>query len=222
MYKLGYFERVDISTEQADDDSVINMNVDVVEKPTGTFQIGAGFSSIESFIATAQVQQANLFGTGLGFLLNAQVSGLRQQIDVDLVASPISSTHPSPEKRTFYDQLQVYDGFSQDSIGAQADSRLPAHQPRAPRLVDLHDRAEHDLEQRPRRPSSAPSSAVNFFPKLPLANLFNSGIKSSLRPGDRLRLARQRPSSAEGRLSLGARSMLSRRAGSGRRTSSTS
>src|SRR5262249_4651917 len=60
---LGYFERVDFSTEQGDDAEHVNVNVEIGEKPTGTFQVGAGFSSIENFIATAQVQQANLFGS---------------------------------------------------------------------------------------------------------------------------------------------------------------
>jgi outer membrane protein assembly factor BamA len=39
---LGYFERVDISTEQGETDELINVNVEIVEKPTGTFQVGAG------------------------------------------------------------------------------------------------------------------------------------------------------------------------------------
>ena len=39
------------------------------ERPTGTFQVGAGFSSIENFIATAQIQQANLFGNGQSLAL---------------------------------------------------------------------------------------------------------------------------------------------------------
>jgi len=44
--------------------------------------VGAGFSSIENFIATAQVQQANLFGTGQSLALQGQISGLRQLIDL--------------------------------------------------------------------------------------------------------------------------------------------
>ena len=36
----------------------------VTERPTGTFQIGAGFSSVENFIAQAQISQNNLFGRG--------------------------------------------------------------------------------------------------------------------------------------------------------------
>src|SRR5487761_2272907 len=79
---LGYFERVDVSTEQGSSPDKIIIDFEIAEKPTGTFQVGAGFSSIENFIATAQIQQANLFGNGQSLALQAQVSGLRQIISL--------------------------------------------------------------------------------------------------------------------------------------------
>jgi outer membrane protein insertion porin family len=51
--------------------------VEVKEKPTGTFQVGAGFSSLESFIAQAQIAQNNLFGRGQSLSLQAQISKIR-------------------------------------------------------------------------------------------------------------------------------------------------
>lgn len=42
--------------------------------PTGTFQIGAGYSSIEGFIAKARVSQSNLFGTGHALAIDALIS----------------------------------------------------------------------------------------------------------------------------------------------------
>src|SRR6185312_4476076 len=53
-------------------------NVVVTKRPTGTFQIGAGFSSVENFIAQAQISQNNLFGRGQTLALQAQISSLRQ------------------------------------------------------------------------------------------------------------------------------------------------
>ena len=44
--------------------TMMEVNVEVAERPTGTFQIGAGFSSVENFIAQAQISQNNLFGRG--------------------------------------------------------------------------------------------------------------------------------------------------------------
>jgi outer membrane protein insertion porin family len=78
---LGYFERVELTTMD-EADGTIGVLVEVAVKPTGTFQVGAGFSSIENFIATAQIQQANLFGNGQSLSLNAQLSGIRTLINV--------------------------------------------------------------------------------------------------------------------------------------------
>jgi outer membrane protein insertion porin family len=56
----------------------MDVNVEVAERPTGTFQIGAGFSSVENFIAQAQISQNNLLGRGQLLTLQAQISSLRQ------------------------------------------------------------------------------------------------------------------------------------------------
>jgi outer membrane protein insertion porin family len=72
---LGYFERVDISTEQGSAPDKMNVYIEVSERPTGTFQVGAGFSSVENFIVTMQIQQANLFGNGQSLSLQGQLSG---------------------------------------------------------------------------------------------------------------------------------------------------
>ncbi len=75
---LGYFEKVDISTKRGSSDDKMDVNVEVSERPTGTFQIGAGFSSVENFIAQAQISQNNLLGRGQLLTLQAQLSSLRQ------------------------------------------------------------------------------------------------------------------------------------------------
>ncbi|HXI59433.1 MAG TPA: outer membrane protein assembly factor BamA [Polyangia bacterium] len=75
---LGYFEKVDISTKRGATDNQMEVNVEVAERPTGTFQIGAGFSSVENFIAQAQISQNNLLGRGQLLTLQAQLSSLRQ------------------------------------------------------------------------------------------------------------------------------------------------
>jgi outer membrane protein insertion porin family len=75
---LGFFEKVDISTKRGSSDDRMDVNVEVAERPTGTFQIGAGFSSVENFIAQAQISQNNLLGRGTSLTLQAQLSSLRQ------------------------------------------------------------------------------------------------------------------------------------------------
>src|SRR4051794_32467321 len=75
---LGYFEKVDVSTKRGRSDDKMEVNFEVAERPTGTFQIGAGFSSVENFIAQAQISQNNLLGRGQLLTLQAQLSSLRQ------------------------------------------------------------------------------------------------------------------------------------------------
>lgn len=75
---LGFFDKVDLTTKRGSADDTMDVNVEVSERQTGAFQIGAGFSSVESFIFQAQISQNNLLGRGTSATLQAQVSGLRQ------------------------------------------------------------------------------------------------------------------------------------------------
>ena len=178
--KLGYFDRVDLSTEQSEGEDTIDVNIEVVEKPTGTFQIGAGFSSIESFIATAQIQQYNLFGNGQAFSLQAQISGLKQLIDFRFVEPYLFDT-PFSGSISLYDRLNLYDQFSQNSLGGSLTIGYPIIQP------DLKAALTYTLQNDEISSSTTSTlfgtaSAVSVFRKLPLANLFNDGVTSSLRP----------------------------------------
>ncbi len=74
IYQLGYFETVEITTNRGSRPDTMNVQVEIKEKSTGTFQIGAGFSSVESFIATMQISQNNFLGNGNLLSLSAQLS----------------------------------------------------------------------------------------------------------------------------------------------------
>jgi outer membrane protein insertion porin family len=92
MTALGYFERVDMSEADGSEPDGLVITYEVKERPTGTFQVGAGFSSIEQFIVTAQVDQQNLFGHGQSLSLQAQVSGIRQLVQLQFVEPYLGST----------------------------------------------------------------------------------------------------------------------------------
>src|SRR5262245_14244513 len=51
-------------------------------KPTGTFQIGAGFNSVDGFVATARVAQDDLFRTGKHLSLDAAISARYQTFGI--------------------------------------------------------------------------------------------------------------------------------------------
>lgn len=178
---LGYFERVDITTEEGSAPDKINVNVEVAERPTGTFQVGAGFSSIENFIATAQVQQANLFGTGRSLSLQAQLSSIRQLINVRF-AEPYFLDSPFSAAIDLFNQVRVFTDFSQATRGGALTFGYPLIQPEL--RASLTYTAELDQVSTGQRTTilGGTSSGVSVFRQLPLQNLFNDGFTSSIRP----------------------------------------
>jgi outer membrane protein insertion porin family len=113
---LGFFESVNISTKRGSSDEFIEVNVEVAERPTGTFQIGAGFSSVESFIAQAQISQNNLFGRGQTLTLQAQISGLRQLFLLRFVEPYLLDTDWTFAFDLF-NQSRAFGGFTRDATG---------------------------------------------------------------------------------------------------------
>jgi outer membrane protein insertion porin family len=178
---LGYFERVDVSTEQGSAPDKMNVYVEVSERPTGTFQVGAGFSSIENFIATAQIQQANLFGNGQSLSLQGQLSGLRALIDLKFF-EPYLLDSPFSASIDVYRQSRTYQDFSQDSTGGSLTLGYPLIEPQLSASITYT--AEYDqVSTEPQSTLLGTSSRISVFRSLPLANLFNDGFTSSIRPG---------------------------------------
>lgn len=63
--RLDFFSEVSLETPPVSGTKdQIDLNVAVKEKPTGSFNIGAGYSSNQGLVLTAGVTQSNLFGTG--------------------------------------------------------------------------------------------------------------------------------------------------------------
>lgn len=75
LMNLGFFEEANIATAKGSASNKLNVNVDVKEKPTGTFSIGGGYSSLDGFIGQGSVQQANFLGLGLKANLAASIGG---------------------------------------------------------------------------------------------------------------------------------------------------
>jgi outer membrane protein insertion porin family len=63
--RLGYFKEVNIETSDVPGaPDQVDLNVTVTERPTGSLQLGAGFSSAEKLALSFSVKQENAFGTG--------------------------------------------------------------------------------------------------------------------------------------------------------------
>jgi len=81
---LNYFEDVKIDTQRGENPDLIDILTTVTEKPTGTFTIGAGFSSVENVIFTTSIAQNNLFGNGHRVNVTASLSSIRTDFNIGL------------------------------------------------------------------------------------------------------------------------------------------
>jgi outer membrane protein insertion porin family len=65
VHNLGFFEEVNVSTSPGSDEGLMNVDVEVKERPTGTFSIGVGYSSVDGALAQGSVTQENFLGRAL-------------------------------------------------------------------------------------------------------------------------------------------------------------
>jgi outer membrane protein insertion porin family len=71
--RTQYFKDVSVDTAPvAESPDQVDVNFTVEEKPTGSMLFGAGFSSVDKFVASGSISQANVFGSGK--FISAQVS----------------------------------------------------------------------------------------------------------------------------------------------------
>lgn len=79
---LGFFDKVDIRTEQGDEPDRANVNVSVAERPTGELNFGAGYSTTEGMLGNVSIRERNLLGTARDVKLSLQKSSRGDQIDL--------------------------------------------------------------------------------------------------------------------------------------------
>jgi len=116
LTRLDFFEDISITPEPTPDKTKMDLVVEVKEKPTGAFSIGAGYSSVDALMFMAEISQNNFMGRGQRLALSGNVSGTSARYNLGF-------TEPH-----FYDsQLMVgfdiynwereYDLYTRDSKG---------------------------------------------------------------------------------------------------------
>jgi outer membrane protein insertion porin family len=122
--RLGYFSAVNVSTSRGSADDKIVLNVEVTEQLTGTFQVGAGFSTIENFVLQAQVAYDNFLGRGATVQVVAQMSSLRRLFNFSYFTRYFLDS-----KWNFvfnlYNSRNIFPSFSRDSTGFRVSWGYP-------------------------------------------------------------------------------------------------
>ena len=79
--RLGFFTEVNVDTQEVPGTTdQVDLFINVVEKPTGNLQIGAGFSSSDKLALNFGIKQENVFGSGNYLGVEINTSKINRQI----------------------------------------------------------------------------------------------------------------------------------------------
>jgi len=121
---LGFFEDVTINTAPGSKDHLIKVHVEVKERPTGSFSVGAGYSSMDSVVGMFQISQNNLFGKGQRLSFMAQIGGDSSQFDISFTEPWFRNTRTS----VGFDLFKIdreYREFDRESVGFNLRASFP-------------------------------------------------------------------------------------------------
>ncbi|WP_084218879.1 outer membrane protein assembly factor BamA [Syntrophorhabdus aromaticivorans] len=80
-----YFKEIDMKLIKTDEPDKINLDVAVEERPTGSLNLGVGYSTSEKAVLSGSVSQQNFLGTGRKVYLNASLGSVTNQFSFTFV-----------------------------------------------------------------------------------------------------------------------------------------
>ena len=79
---LGYFQNVDVTRQETDQPDRVDLDVKVKEQSTGEFNVGAGYSTYDGILATANATERNFLGKGQQVTVDFAVSQRQQNFNL--------------------------------------------------------------------------------------------------------------------------------------------
>jgi len=119
LNNLGYFEDVKIDTRRGTAEDRVDIEVAVKEKATGSFAIGAGFSSIDGVLGAGSISQNNFLGLGTRVSFSGQLGSNANRFVLRYQDPYVLDTETSLDLSLYNQRLlfQSLTGFDQDSTG---------------------------------------------------------------------------------------------------------
>jgi len=124
LKKLDYFEDVQIVPLDTDAAGIMNLQVKVKEKLTGSISVGGGFSSDDGLFASGAVMERNLFGRGQTIGVKAYF-GEEAQRYIFSFTEPWMFGYQVAGGIDLYNWLRDYDTFVKDSTGFRLRTAYP-------------------------------------------------------------------------------------------------
>ncbi|MCL4486271.1 MAG: outer membrane protein assembly factor BamA [Nitrospirae bacterium] len=115
LNNLNFFKNVQIVPQQVGD-NLVDLNVKVKEKPTGTFSIGGGYSTLFGVMGMATIAQNNIFGTGDSVSLSGELGGFITMYSLT-ITDPYFMDTPTAASLSFFDTFMDYFTYWNSALG---------------------------------------------------------------------------------------------------------
>lgn len=116
LQRLEYFEEVNITPEPTPQEDLMDIIVDLKEKPTGTFSIGAGYSSVDNLMFMGEISQNNFLGKGQRLALQANLSSSNARYNLSFTEPHLNDTELL-FGFDLYSWEREYDDYTKESSG---------------------------------------------------------------------------------------------------------
>ncbi|MDR2442578.1 MAG: outer membrane protein assembly factor BamA [Deltaproteobacteria bacterium] len=124
LMRSSYFEEVNLVPSPSSNPEEMDLRVEVKERPTGSFQIGAGYSNYNSVFGIARVTQDNLFGYGRQISLEAQIGSGSNYFNFSFI-DPWVGDIPLMMGIDLFKYYNSYDYYRKDSMGGAIRAGYP-------------------------------------------------------------------------------------------------
>jgi len=124
LWRLGYFEDVKVKTKKGSRDDQMILDVEVKERSTGTFSIGAGYSSKDKAFVTASIAEDNLFGYGQKLQAKGKIGQESDEFSIKFTEPWLFNVNLSGSAEV-YQWMYEYDDYTRDSIGGALGLGFP-------------------------------------------------------------------------------------------------
>lgn len=124
LKNLRYFEDVVFQTAKGETEDTLDLTIEVKEKSTGSFSIGAGFSSVDKLMGMAEISQSNLFGKGYKLRLKANVGSTRRFFDLTFIEPWLLDT-PVTFRGDLYNSMREYTDYTRKAKGGRVLFVIP-------------------------------------------------------------------------------------------------
>ena len=116
LQRLMYFEEVTLTPEPSLDPDRMNVVISVKEKSTGTFSIGAGYSSTDKLILMGQISENNFLGRGDTLALSGNIGSTSSRYNLGYT-DPHLNDSPLSWGVDLFSTEREYDDYTKDSKG---------------------------------------------------------------------------------------------------------